>query len=449
MACAVILTALPVEYLAVRKFLTGLREVVNPLGTVYEQGVFAGEGFEWSVGIAEVGAGNAGAAIEAERAIGFFKPDVLLFVGIAGGLKDDVKIGDVVAATKVYGYESGKVAVEGFLTRPVVGNSSAQLVARARAEARKDDWRERLSSSEPLPEVFVGAIAAGEKVVAAQESQMFKFLRSNYNDALAVEMEGYGVLNAAFAYPSIKSIVIRGISDMVAGKNDDGGQGKEVDRHVWASNHASAFAFELLAKFKLEKDLNNQFTIYGDYVLVDKVMGYKVSGDKINSVNLPGNRSISLNNAVQDAVIITGDRNQVNLGVSVLSENQAVSGSRRSFYERQLARKRSDLDAVEMQLAIVLDNVSEGRLKNHAEQLLMEIEQLDLMLGQQLPILALDLQDAVNQQVASSIADLKLRGEPIYYARNGKLIRENADGRKFEYRLHSDGTEELLAEVDS
>jgi nucleoside phosphorylase len=246
MPCAVILTALRVEYLAVRKFLTDLHEEVHPQGMVYERGFFG----DWQVRIAEVGAGNNISAVESERAIGYFEPDVLLFVGVAGGLKDDVKIGDVVAATKIYAYESGKVGdKDQFLTRPVVGNSSAQLVARARAEARKNDWRERLSSSEPLPEVFVGAIAAGEKVVAAQESQMFKFLRSNYNDALAVEMEGFGVLNAAFAYPSIQVIVIRGISDMVEGKNDPA-LGLEGDRQVKASNHAAAFAFELLAKFK-------------------------------------------------------------------------------------------------------------------------------------------------------------------------------------------------------
>jgi nucleoside phosphorylase len=284
---AVVLTALPVEYLAVRKFLTDLREVVNPLGTVYEQGVFADDGFDWEVGIAEVGAGNAGAAIEAERAIGFFKPDVLLFVGIAGGLKDDVKIGDVVAATKVYGYESGKVAVEGFLTRPAVGQSAFALVARARAEAKKDGWLQR-GEIVGSPQVVVGAIAAGDKVLADTDSEVFKLLRSAYNDAIAVEMEGFGFLSAAFAYPGIKAIVIRGISDMVAGKNDDGGQGKEVDRHVWAANHASAFAFELLAKFQPNEELN------------------PVSSEKVVGCN------INISGSVQDSVVITGNSNVIN-----------------------------------------------------------------------------------------------------------------------------------------
>jgi Phosphorylase superfamily len=228
----------------------------------------------------------------------------------------------------------------------------------------------------------VGAIAAGDKVVADTGSELFKLLRSAYNDAIAVEMEGFGFLSAVFAYPSIRAIVVRGISDMVAGKNDDGGQGKEENRQQKAANHAGAFAFELLAKLEsVEKsEAQSQYNVAGDYVLGDKVMGDKMSGDK-NS----GARSVSLNNVVQDAVIITGDHNQVVLGGGELPEKQTVSGSQRGFYERQLARKQSDLVAVEQQLDTVLSRVDEEKLLRHGELLLAEINKLELMLGQQLP----------------------------------------------------------------
>ncbi|MBM0743958.1 hypothetical protein JOY44_20425 [Phormidium sp. CLA17] len=248
---AVILTALPVEYLAVRTHLTEIREEMHPQGTIYERGKFIANGQEWEVGIAEVGAGNAGAAVEAERAIAYFKPDILFFVGIAGGIKD-VAIGDVVAATEVYGYESGKVG-EQFFTRPALGQSAYALVQRAKAEARNEEWLQRLfNSSTSQPRVFVAPIAAGEKVVASKESDVLNFIRGSYNDAIAVEMEGFGFLSAAFAYPNIKAIVIRGISDLIQDKNAaDPIHGNEKERQERASHNVSAFAFEMLAKLKI------------------------------------------------------------------------------------------------------------------------------------------------------------------------------------------------------
>ena len=104
---AVILTALYVEYLAVRNRLSNLREEVHTQRTVYERGQFLAEDQSWEVGIVEIGPGNPGAAVEAERAVAYFSPDVIFFLGVAGGLKD-VTIGDVIASTKIYGYESGK-----------------------------------------------------------------------------------------------------------------------------------------------------------------------------------------------------------------------------------------------------------------------------------------------------------------------------------------------------
>jgi hypothetical protein len=52
MPCAVILTALPIEYLAVRQHLTNLKEETHK-GNVYERGDFTAEGRNWKVGLVE------------------------------------------------------------------------------------------------------------------------------------------------------------------------------------------------------------------------------------------------------------------------------------------------------------------------------------------------------------------------------------------------------------
>jgi nucleoside phosphorylase len=250
MPCAVIITSLAVEYLAVRKHLENLREVIHPQGSVYETGHFS----PWDVGVVEIGAGNYGAALEVERAIAYFKPEIILFVGIAGGIKD-VAIGDVVAVREVYGYESGTFGSTFFLARPALGQSDFALVQRARAEARKEDWLKRgeVVGVVGKPMVVVGAIVAGEKVFASSGSELYMFLRSNYSDAVAVEMEGFGALAAVMKNP-VSTMVIRGISDVLGIYPEmeiPQGQAQKI-----ASQNASAFAFELLAKLNIENNIS-------------------------------------------------------------------------------------------------------------------------------------------------------------------------------------------------
>jgi parallel beta-helix repeat protein len=244
---AVILTALPVEYSAVRTHLSDLREQTHEQGTVYEEGTFQGEQL-WDVTLVEIGAGNVKTAAEAERAMQHFRPQVLLFVGVAGGLKD-VRVGDVVIATKVYGYESGKAESESeFRPRPQAFGASYRLEQRARAEARRPDWMMRLKSSagEPKPRVLLGPIAAGEVVVASRASEISRFIQENYGDSLAVEMEGRGLLEAASINERVDALVIRGISDLLDKKTDSDALGSQE----LAAAHASAFAFELLANIE-------------------------------------------------------------------------------------------------------------------------------------------------------------------------------------------------------
>ena len=240
---AVILTALPVEYEAVRAHVNECQEKEYK-GTLYEQGIFSTQGGFWEIGIAQIGAGNTTAAFEIERAIVHFQPQVVLFVGVAGGLKD-VRIGDVVVATKVYGYETGKAASEGFLPRADVGESSYRLLQRAQAEARKPDWRLRIrETANTTPRVFVGPIASGEKVIAASRSELARFLQGMYSDALAVEMEARGFLKAVHANEHIQALIIRGISDLLDGKSQADASGSQEI----AARYASAFAFQVLGR---------------------------------------------------------------------------------------------------------------------------------------------------------------------------------------------------------
>ncbi len=160
----------------------------------------------------------------------------------------DVKVGDVVAVTKAYGYESGKVHDTGFLARPEVGMSSFRLIERAKAEARKNAWQRRIPGYPHLslaePRAFVGPIAAGEKVIASTGSDLFDFLQRNYNDTLAVVMEGRGFLEAARANEHVQALIIRGISDLIDNKSTYDAQGSQEI----AARHAAAFAFEVLAQ---------------------------------------------------------------------------------------------------------------------------------------------------------------------------------------------------------
>ena len=254
---AAILTALPIERQEVCSHLLQLGEETHPEGTVYWQGTFPCEGCEWSVKVVEIGPGNPSAAFETERAISYFKPDVSLFVGVAGGIKD-VQIGDVVAAKKVYGYEFGKANTI-FQPRPEVGNATYRMVQRARAIAGSKDWLQRIKGRDPVtePNVYIETIAAGEQVVNSTRSATYEFLRQQYSDAIAVEMEGIGFLSAAHANQLVNAIVIRGISDLIDGKSEaDAANSQEL-----ASRHASAFAFEILAKLGSDKQFLTSIAI--------------------------------------------------------------------------------------------------------------------------------------------------------------------------------------------
>ncbi|MGV9851520.1 phosphorylase family protein [Streptomyces sp. NPDC003442] len=244
-ADVVVLTALEVEYRAVRAHLEDPRPVPAERGALFELGVFRDGSEARSVAIHMTGPGNPGAAASVERAAALFAPRAVLFVGVAGGRKD-VALGDVVAADAVYDYETGKDTETGFLPRQKTYQSAYGLVQLARWVAAADEWQQRVRPGDgaPRPRAHVKPLAAGGRVVAHHRSDVGLRLAASAGDALAVDMEGFGFLAGAYVNQHLDALVIRGISDLLGDK----GEAHDERWQPVASRNAAAFAFELIGR---------------------------------------------------------------------------------------------------------------------------------------------------------------------------------------------------------
>ena len=57
------------------------------------------------------------------------------------------------------------------------------------------------------------------------------------------------------------------------------------------------------------------------------------------------------------------------------------------------------------------------------------------------------IEAAAQKQVAADIDRLKAMGKPIHYSQGGKIVKEEANGQKFELQIREDGSEEIISEI--
>lgn len=253
---ALIITTVAFETHAVQAHLSDSRWMVGKTGNNYEYARFSEPAGDWLVVHALTMQGNSAAALTVSKAHQEFGEfHAMMFVGVAGSLKADIPIGSVVVGDFVHNGHSAKVEDEETLGRPIGHPAGRPLLTAAQALIANDAWRNLIKSPQgmDLPEVasypcncppiaVVKGIVSGEEVVAGGKSLRFKRLRRDFNNCGAVEMEGWGAMQAAYE-ENTPAMIVRGISDMCAGKDH---ASDELNQPI-AAAHAAAFAFSVLS----------------------------------------------------------------------------------------------------------------------------------------------------------------------------------------------------------
>ena len=212
----VVLTALNLEYKAMRAHLVDVRRIAHQRGgTGFEVGVLPGVCLP--VALVRTGQGNASAGVIAERAIEAFEPAAVMFVGVAGGLKDDIDLGDVVVATRVYAVHGAKEQDGRSLARPRAFEADHELLDLAQHLDAVGMWGPDGAAGVSI-RVHFAPVASGEVVLNSRDTPLVRQLHEHFNDAAAVEMESAGVAQAAHLNRGLAMLTVRGISDKADGR---------------------------------------------------------------------------------------------------------------------------------------------------------------------------------------------------------------------------------------
>ena len=184
-----------------------LREMMaNPqaktvAGMTFYQGTIKGK----EVVVVRSGIGKVNAGICSQILVDRYQVEGIINTGIAGSLRNEINIGDIVLATVAvqhdvdatgFGYPLGEIPQMGIKEFP------ADEKLRGLAE-------ECSKKANPDIQVFCGRVASGDQFISNKEKK--NWIQDNF-DAYCTEMEGAAIAQAAYLN-NIPYLVVRAISD--------------------------------------------------------------------------------------------------------------------------------------------------------------------------------------------------------------------------------------------
>lgn len=195
-----IIGAMEEEVHRLKSIMTDTKAVIRT-GMVFVEGKLHGN----EAVVVRSGIGKVNAAVCAQILVDYFHVDMIINTGVAGGLRSEINIGDIVISSAAlhhdmdatsFGYARGvipRMETSIFTAKPVLVEKAKEVCERVNPDIK----------------THVGRILTGDQFISEQEKR--EELRESF-DGYCVEMEGAAIAHAA-SLNHIDFLIIRAISD--------------------------------------------------------------------------------------------------------------------------------------------------------------------------------------------------------------------------------------------
>lgn len=228
-----IVLAMKEELESIRKYLKNERKI-----TIFNLEFYDGYIYDTNCVLVECGVGKVNAARTTQILIDNLKVDMIINIGVAGGVSNELNIGDIVIGSKLvqhdfditsFGHEKGFISGVGKYI-----DSDLKMVSLVEETAKKDNFKN--------VNILKGVIASGD--IFCTDPIMAKKIHDKFN-ALCVEMEGASIAQVCYLC-NIPFIVLRSISDTPNGNN-------EIDFDTFLTDSSDVIANLLLNVLETNK----------------------------------------------------------------------------------------------------------------------------------------------------------------------------------------------------
>lgn len=202
-----IVLAMKEELESIRKYLKNERKI-----SIFNLDFYEGYIYDTNCILVECGIGKVNAARTTQILIDNLKVDVIINIGVAGGITNELNVGDIVIGSKLvqhdfditsFGHEKGFISGIGKYI-----DSDSKIISLVEEIAQKDDFKNI--------HILEGVIASGD--IFCTDPAMAQKIHNKF-DALCVEMEGASIAQVCYLC-NVPFIVLRSISDTPNGNNE-------------------------------------------------------------------------------------------------------------------------------------------------------------------------------------------------------------------------------------